>query len=262
MKILFVYHHSFPRFWQDGLWAAMQEMSGIHDVSWLNLDSDYNTFDASKYNWVIGWGAFGSPADNYCKEITGVKKALLLGGNASPIPAHAEDYNIIFYETDWIKKNYISSVKTRLVKAFGINTNIFEKLELDKIWDYLSVGAFAYWKHHEMLADKFGNKICIGEIQRDNMRESMDIITQLLKNNVAVSGMIEPEMLAKFYNMSNTVYVPADVNGGGERTVLEARACGCKIEIENNEKLQELIDGPIYTHIDYFNSLNTALCEP
>ena len=110
------------------------------------------------------------------------------------------------------------------------------------------------------MKDKKGDRLCIGEVQKDNLVESMDIISDLVSNDIAVSGMLAPEKLNIIYNLSKTVYLPADVNGGGERSVLEARVCGCNVEVEN-PKLKELVNCKLPTEKDYFNSLNTALCE-
>lgn len=263
MKILFVYYHKNPEYWKDGLWWSINELSKKEDVTWINLAYEYNGVDIKDYDFVLGWGAFGSPADLFLQGMIGKKKGLCLGGNAVPVPVYADNYDIIFYETDWIKNNYLKDVKTKLVKAFGINTKIFyyDESVYSSIWDYLSVGSFSYWKRHDKMKDKIGTKLCIGEIQKDNLVESMDIISDLVTNDIAVSGMVSPEKLNLIYNLTETVYIPADINGGGERAVLEARSCGCKVEIEDNPKLQELLDGPLLTEKDYFNSLYTAINE-
>lgn len=262
MKILFVYYHKQPEYWKDGLWWAINELGDKEDVTWLNLAYEYNGVNLDSFDFILGWGAFGSPADLFMQVMIGKKKGLCLAGNATPVPAYANNYDIIFYETDWIKDNYLKDVKTRLVKAFGVNTEIFyEDGDIGGLWDYLSVGSFSYWKHHDLMKDKIGTRLCIGEVQKGNLAESMDIISDLVTNDIAVSGMVEPEKLNLIYNMTDIVYIPADINGGGERAVLEARAVGCIVEIENNPKLQELIDCELPTEKDYFNSLYTAINE-
>ncbi len=260
MKILFVYYHKKPEYWKDGLWWSINELSKKEDVTWLNLAFPYEGIDTSNFDFVLGWGAFGSPADLFLQGMIGKKKGLCLGGNATPVPIYAVNYDVIFYETDWIRKNYLKDVKTKLVKAFGVNTEIFYEYPSDIIWDYLSVGSFSYWKHHEKMKDKIGNCLCIGEVQKDNLVESMDIISDLVMNDIAVSGMVSPEKLNLIYNMSKNVYIPADINGGGERAVLEARSCGCNVEVEN-EKLKELLECDLPNEKDYFNSLYSAICQ-
>lgn len=263
MKILFVYYHKNPEYWKDGLWWSIRELSNRENVTMLNLAHEYfDTADTSSFDFILGWGAFGSPADLFMQKVQGKKKGLCLAGNATQVPVYADNYDIIFYETDWIKNNYLKDVKTRLVKAFGVNTYVYYYMdEMPKIYDYLSVGSFSYWKHHDLMKDKIGTKLCIGEVQKDNLSESMDIITDLVTNDIAVSGMVEPEKLNLIYNLSKTVYIPADINGGGERAVLEARACGCNVEIEDNPKLKELLECDLPSEKVYFNSLYSAICE-
>lgn len=261
MKILFVYYHKNPEYWKDGLWWSINELGKKEQVVWLNLAYEYDGVNLDNFDFILGWGAFGSPADLFMQKVQGKKKGLCLAGSATPVPVYADNYDIIFYETDWIKNNYLKDVKTRLVKAFGVNTEIFNSFSSDVIWDYLSVGSFSYWKHHDLMKDKIGTKLCIGEVQKDNLSESMDIITDLVTNDIAVSGMVEPEKLNLIYNLSKTVYIPADINGGGERAVLEARACGCNVEIEDNPKLKELLECDLPSEKVYFNSLYSAICE-
>ncbi len=259
MKLLFVYDHKYPEYWKDGLWWSIKELEKTHQITWLNLSCQYSEINIYDYDFILGWGAFGSPADKFMQGIIGLPRGLCLGGNAVPVPVYANNYQIIFYETNWVKENYLKGLNN-LIKAFGVNTQIFKKLELVRIWDYLSVGAFSYWKHLDKMKEKEGTKLCIGEIQKGNMEESLDIVSDLVSNDIAVSGMLAPEKLNIIYNLSKTVYLPADVNGGGERSVLEARVCGCNVEVEN-PKLKELVNCKLPTEKDYFNSLNTALCE-
>jgi hypothetical protein len=62
------------------------------------------------------------------------------------------------------------------------------------------------------------------------------------------------------YQNSKNVYIPANINGGGERAVLEARSCGCNVEVENdNPKLKELVYSKIPSHIDYADNLLKGL---
>ncbi len=131
------------------------------------------------------------------------------------------------------------------VRAFGVNTDIYfpSPMPTPIVWDYISVGAFANWKRQVRMIDKPGTKLVIGEYQDDNEEESIAIVRDLVSNGVMVSNMINPFELAQLYSYSRTLYQPADLIGGGERSILEARACGLSIEIDkDNPKLQELVD--------------------
>ena len=59
---------------------------------------------------------------------------------------------------------------------------------------------------------------------------------------------------------SQNVLVPDDWRGGGERAVLEARACGVTVLVaEDNPKLQSLREGPLYTTLYYAGQLELGL---
>lgn len=255
MKILFVYEYKYPEDWKDGLSGALKVISKEykHKVVKFNL-AKRKKIKLRGVDFVLGWGAFGSKVHHVTKSLA-VKKGLCIAGNAIA-PYDSESYDVFFYETDWYKEALGNVNK---VKAFGINTEIYNTANRPEkyLWDYLTVGAFSNWKRQYLLAEKKGNKFAIGEIQEDNPTESGDILAYLIANGVGVSNMVAPEYLADYYRHSEVVYIPADINGGGERAVLEARACGCKVEVEpDNPKLKELVEMEnIPTHKDYAKSL-------
>lgn len=75
-----------------------------------------------------------------------------------------------------------------------------------------------------------------------------------------VSDMIEPEKLAELYRASKLAYIPAELHGGGERALLEARACGIPVQFESdNPKLEELSTSPIYDHHYYAQQLKKGI---
>lgn len=220
-------------------------------------------------DFILGWGAFGGPVDKYIStEPVSLdwdgpeppKTGLCVAGNASAIPT-SNMYDVIFYETDWVKDNYLYPVQGKKVHAFGVNTDIYNPWkEAPMIWDFLSVGAFAYWKRQHMILAKNGTKMVVGEIQHENWQESFDIISDLLLGGVGISDMVYPTKLRNLYNCAGVIYIPADVMGGGERAVLEARACSRPVEVENdNPKLQELLHCPVFDHHYYADQLKKGI---
>ncbi len=260
-KILFVYDHEYPEIWKDGLWAALNLLEQDFVLDKVNL---YNQKPESieYYDCILGWGAFGSKVDGWLKwakvQSYKGKIGLCIAGNAHRA-LETNYYDVLFYETDWYKPQIENH--PNIVKAFGVNTDIFHPIDSPKIWDYLTVGAFAYWKRQErMVTLPQGPKFAIGQIQRGNIDESTEIIGTLLSGGVAISDMVAPEVLAKIYNASKIVYIPADINGGGERAVWEAKACGCKVEIEpDNPKLEELVNQDHQDHHFYAEQLKKGI---
>lgn len=253
-------------FWKDGLYAAMKKLEDIYEVSWHNLQ-DQNAVSYPPFDFILGWGAFNSPVDRFVQSYPkGVKKGLCLAGNSYP-PVGSENYDIIFYETEWARNWLLTHPDfqgKKLMHAFGINAEIYyPEYVSEPIFDYLTVGSFSLWKRQHLLKDKPGIKMAIGEIQKGNLAESIDIIGDLLLSGVAVSDMVSPQDLAEFYRTSEVVYIPADLNGGGERAVLEARACDVIVEVEDdNPKLKELKTTPIvWDHHYYATQLERGIEE-
>jgi len=272
-KLLFVYdmEKDLVPLWKDGLWAALKILEKDFGITYYNLaenlppkkpmgppypDSDWHV------DFTLGWGAFGSKVDQWMKHHP-YKKGLCIGGNAKP-PEGADSYDVLFYETEW----YRDQIKhhPRIIHAFGINAGIYKPDTVSRysesfpLWNYLTVGAFAYWKRQDVLCQKPGRKLAIGQIQKGNLQESIDIVGNLLLGGVAVSDMVPPEELVKFYYMANTIFIPADINGGGERAVLEARACDRVVEVaEDNPKLQELLTCPVWEHGYYAAQLKEGI---
>jgi len=263
-KIVFIYDHKYPTFWMDGLSAALDILSTDFEIVKNNLN------DASSYinnnggligdeDFVLGWGAFGSKVDNYMQQLSEYKKGLCIAGNAQP-PKGANKYDVLFYETKWYRPQI--NFHPNIIHAFGVNTDIFFPSDMSIIlFDYLGVGSFSNWKRWEKMKGKRGVRMVIGEYQKENEDESLSIVKDLLRYGVMVSDMINPIDLSRFYSSSRTVYMPSDIYGGGERTVLEARSCGCNVEIEpDNPKLKELLNwNPIPDHIWYAKQLKKGI---
>lgn len=229
MKVLFVSDYKYEV--KDGIWAAIN----ILGYDRYNIGDDIPNFE--EYDFLLGHGAFHSKVDMLLRSLPN-KKGLCIAGNVHP--QDTDCYDVLFYETEWVK-NFLN-LKGNLVHAFGVNTSELDCDLHEAHIDYLSVGAFANWKRHHLLKNKKGLRFAVGEIQKDNMSESMEIITDLLKNGIGVIPQQSFETLSYLYTITNTVYIPADIYGGGERAVLEARYSNCKVIVEDdNPKLKELL---------------------
>lgn len=259
-KLLFVYDHKYPNRWMDGLWAALNVLEKDFEVSKRNLQENFPDV-AVGFDFILGWGGFNSSVDNFLQNaITGnAKKGLCIAGNAFP-PTGANNYDVLFYETKWYRPQI--SFHKNIVQAFGINSDIYNKPDLPFpiIFDYIGVGALADWKHWEKMEEKKGLRLVVGEYQEGNPEESGRIANHLLQNGVMVSPLVHPYDLANFYHWSRKCYIPADINGGGERAVWEARACGLEVEIEDaNPKLNELLSNEVKDHHWYAEQLKKGI---
>ncbi len=264
-NLLFVFDHQSPRLWRDGLRAALALVERRIPVRYCNLrlSQPANHLDGSTA-FVLGWGAIGSPADRCIRELslpTSVGTGLVLGGTW-PDPQGDETYHRLFFETQWHGRRLRRWFESeRLVHAFGCDRSLFvPSSALDPAIDALTVGAFALWKRQEMLIGLEGLRLAVGEIQAENREESMLVISRLLQAGVAVAGFQRPESLLRLYLASRLVYIPASLHGGGERVVLEARACGRRVVVErDNPKLEELVRGPVYDEHYFASQLFSGL---
>lgn len=261
--LLFVYDHKKPEYWMDGLWAALNLLESDFEIHKYNL-SEVGGIPVSaiqEADFVLVWGAFGSRQESLIR-LSGYKKksGLCIAGNAIP-PSSTDQWDVLFFETKWYRPQI--NFHQNIVQAFGINSDIFFKpdIALPIVWDYIGVGAFAEWKRWGMMGEKKGTKLVIGEVQQENNAESMRIINNLISKGVMVSDMVHPFDLAHYYQYSRTLYMPSNIYGGGERAVLEARACGLNVEIEeDNPKLKELMElEQIPTHHDYAEKLKKGI---
>lgn len=286
LNLLFVYNIEDENLWKDGLWAAINLLERDFSVTRWNihgLSGDVQR-EFPTPDFVLGWGAFGSPVEQLLQGMIGkrgnkkYKVGLCIGGYSVPTKEQINAFDILFVETQWSKdwlEKYCSKKHPPIHHAFGINSDIFKPLgtsisvtgedviqvsESRKIWDYLTVGSFSLWKRQEKICAKDGAKMAIGQIQKDNLQESIGIIGNLLLAHCGVSDMVYPQQLANFYHAAKNVYIPAELNGGGERAVLEARACEIPVEIEpDNPKLEELLTSEIWNHEYYSNQLREGI---
>jgi len=207
-------------------------------------------------------------------------KVLLISGVA-PLPEDAQVvqfYDGLVYETLWYYHwQRLSSHHANVHQAFGIDTTIMrrrqEEMATVKTWDLLFVGWMAPWKRLELFVARFqllcavaksqGKKrpaaIAIGKL--DATEDSMSIIQMLQNNGIIVRTEVPYSELARLIQDSKEMYIPSTVQGGGERAVLEAKACGVVVRVEeDNPKLKELaalvdVPGPM----KYADGLHRAL---
>jgi len=270
-KILFIYDHSKPeRLIYDGLWCALESFNVRgSDFPVYKCNLAFNEeLPLKDFDFVLGWGGFDSKVDKFIQQFP--KKGLCL---SAPLLVNetAKNYDVIFYETEEVKKWLMVSGLTKLVHAFGINTEIFEpikwvkvgeedSIELLKVWDVISVGSFIEAHRQDKLYDILGNNIAVGEITPENIQKSFNYIANLLLKGWTVANWIQQEKLAQLYNMSKKFVATASF--GQERAVLEARACGIPIEVpSDNPKLKELLTSPIWDIPYYASQLKKGIEE-
>lgn len=267
-------------FWHDpGFRGAMRLLQTEHhfDLVHYNLAEEdvparlEAAVASNAFAFILSKGCWHTPADKMMRstiirrKAPGVKTGIF-PACSSPPPADEETgksialaYDVVFYDKVWLAPTFAHHPLA--VHAFGIDTprtfNASSGVawgEAAKLFDYVSVGMLAPWKRHENLVGMPGDaKLVVGYGWRSEA--SSEIVSTLFTAGIAVWQRVAPARMCDVYRASRRVYMGATELGGGERVILEARACGVPsdaIEIEaDNAQLAEFIHGPIYASSYY-----------
>jgi hypothetical protein len=192
----------------------MEKMSESWDIDWIyagkgipiKLMRSYDAiFVKSNWGWRVDrkfrkWSAFfRSPSF-----------LVLSGSLPPPREVKALPYDHVFFETSWYKqweKDLPSSSR-----AFGVNTDIYYPGVRKKEWDYLGVGALREYKRWDRLAQRPGRKLVIGEVRGP---DATALKHKLQKAGVTVLDFQSPHKLREYILAAQTVYIPAELQGGG-----------------------------------------------
>ena len=239
--------------WNDGFAEAIKMLMSNENykIDFIN-DSDNKNINFKEYDLILFKESFnGTIYNKYIKYITNTKIGLFISSsNIIPTDVEIHKYDILFYETYWYY-NYANLKRHSLsFHAFGINSNVMNPHRCEKIYDNIFVGAIIDFKNPLKIINKPGNNLCIGNVIDKNIE------VQLKNNNVIVEDYVDHLSLSNKYNQSKNCFLPCSLHGGGERAVLEARSCNIKVEIdENNGKLKELLNSPIYNQDYYYSQI-------
>lgn len=246
---------------EDGFTAAMELVGHRHEVQWLNIhpynsESKANSSLIPDCDFVLvrsDWGWLPCrAADRALFNRPEIPVGLLIAGSSPAPPLVAQQrFDVLFYETPWYAP--FVAEHPRAVEAFGVDTRVMrDNGYRDREWDWLMVGRFAGFKRPEALIDKPGKRLAVGDMSAARS----DLIEHLTAAGIEVRDQTTQAALADLYNRSKQVLVPCTLQGGGERAVWEARACGCLVEIApDNPKLATLLEGPIASHEEYAERL-------
>lgn len=253
--------------WHDGFTAGMDVVAASHDVRWLNLHPDEAGLEGnirqltdcdfllvkSNWNWIVD-----TAVRRHCGRLS-VPKGLLISGVAPPPSVRKMlFYDVLFYQTHWYGPQLAAHPYT--VHSFGIDTNIMRpdpKVRRDIDW--LSVGQVVAYKRPERLLECTGRRVMVGDL----LSADPAILERLRAGGVEMVDFVDYETLATYYRRAKNVLIPCTVRGGGERAVLEARACGAAVQVaDDNPKLAQLAEMPTaWDHRYYGEQLLTGMLQ-
>lgn len=232
--------------WNDGFTAAISCLAQNHEVEWLNLhptavDRTQNLHRLGAADFLIvksNWGWIVDEAvRSHCRSPS-IPKGLMISGTARPPNARQmQFYEVLYYETQWYETQLQNH--PHRIHAFGIDTSVM-RAQADTVRDidWLSVGKVVGYKRHERLLDHSGVRIVVGDL----LEADRKLLTALRQSGIEVVDFVDYTTLAGYYRRARNVLVACTLQGGGERAVLEARACGATVHVaDDNPKLQQLL---------------------
>ena len=277
------------------------DMINLDEFQGIRTESDafqaaLRRFDAAdvllvKSNWEWTVDEF---VRTYLRNCSTPKALLISGVHPVPSnPAEVQFYDALVYETNWYRqRERLASRHSNIYHAFGVDTTVMHRLGAagrPKIWDLLFVGWPVPGKRLERFIDRFNamkeewrrrsrtrshspdtaataafpRALAVGR-HPDETPESTTIVARLVAAGVEVRDVAPYKDLAALMNDAREVYIPSAVDGGGERAVLEARACGTPVRVEeDNPKLRELANSatPVYDHVYYADQLEKVIAS-
>jgi hypothetical protein len=250
--------------WRDGFTAALELLGERFDVRWLNLHPSSPDQDSalerlpdcdvllvnSNWRWIV---------DRLVRRRLGRSRpplALRIAGVGDPPRRRRmRFYDVLFYETPWYEPRIARH--PRRIHAFGVDTRVMRPAGGGpRDVDWLSVGALKPYKRHELLGSRTGRRVVLG----DSVGADADTVAALEQDGVELHDFGSYEDLAGWYRRSRNVLVGATTEGGGERTLFEARACGARVHMPgDNPKLEQLRGAPLWDHHYFAGRLEEGL---
>lgn len=260
--IYYIPKHSNNKYakWTDGFVKGIEYLNEDYNIDWINLADEYPSSEKlNGYDFLIVKSCWDWVVDNYITSLKNlnVPKGIMISCSKLPkIKKNIFNYDVLWYETFWYGQQIMGHPLK--IHAFGIDSTLFKKVDIKKNVDLLSIGGFTSYKRFDFLINKdYKKKLVVGTKSYD---DSNNVIIQLENNNIECVDYVNQEDLVNIINQSKLVYLPCEINGGGERALLEARACGVKVLIEDdNPKLKELLDGPIWDEKYYGNQIKYGI---
>jgi glycosyltransferase involved in cell wall biosynthesis len=256
--------------WHDGFTAAMDLLSKEHQVRWLNLHPASSEVDAARRQLNAAssrdvllaksnWGWIVDTEIRRSLSTAAGRKAILVSGTAPPPSRDVlAYYHAVLYETPWYSP--FVSAHPCTIHSFGIDTRVmYPNATVKPDIDWLSVGQIVSYKGHEKLIECSGKRVVIGDTASSDVR----IRNALQEAGVTVLPFVSYGELADYYRRARNILVNCTINGGGERAVLEGRACGRPVHVAgDNKKLRQLSSAcPVWDHEYHGRTIERGLTQ-
>lgn len=209
--------------WKDGLWRAMKEIEKTHTVFYQEPEEEI------KGDIILYWEApvteCGKDRENYLRIKNTPKPKILLFAGGQIKKEWVSTFDMLLVESK-INADECDALGIPHMTAFGVNTDIMKPQKQPKVFDAVFPSTCAGWKRQGLFSKSLKDKgVICGRFQPE------DPIGFILarEQGTMVLPELSQEAVAGLYNASHCCVNTSEYWGGGQRTTLEALACGLPV---------------------------------
>ena len=191
---------------------------------------------ADKPDVILFFRDFTSKTTQYLMG-KGIPMAICLTGGK--FRNNIDAYDLVFVESEVYKREF-EQLGKRVIKAFGVDTDLFKPIQQPKIWDAIFPATFANWKRHSIFTEAMSYRgLACGWMYSDHEQENWQICQE---KGTMILPHLSHKAVAYLMNAAKTCVITSDSTGGSQRTVLEAMACNIPvIAMHDSDKTTEYV---------------------